>query len=264
MPKPKTRTGRRPTAVAGRQRDGRPPSRALYQAIKDHIRAQVRAGRWKPGDRIPSEHELVAAFGFSRMTVNRALRELADAGEVVRFPGIGTFVSEPKPQSGLLRVANLADEIRARGHVYACDVLKVGRESATLEVAAALGLRTGDGVFHSICVHRENGVAVQIEDRYVNPKTAPGYLSQDFSRIRPTEYLLDTVPLDEVEHVVDAVIPTREEAALLGIRPTQPCLVLTRRTWCGPDLVTLVRCVHPGSRYRLGSRFRTSGAPAFA
>lgn len=260
----KSKTPATPIAASAVKRQARTNGRARYQEVKDHVRRQVRTGRWKPGDRIPSEHELVAAFGISRMTVNRALREMADAGELVRFAGIGTFVSEPRPQSGLLRVANIADEVRGRGHRYSCDVVRVARESATLEVAAALGLRTGDEVFHTVCVHRENGTAVQLEDRFVNPSAAPGYLAQDFTRIRPTEYLLDTVPLDEVEHVVDAVMPTREEAALLGIRASQPCLVLTRRTWSGPELVTLARCVHPGSRYRLGSRFKTRGGSAFA
>jgi GntR family histidine utilization transcriptional repressor len=75
---------------------------------------------------------------------------------------------------------------------------------------------------------------------------------------------LRAVPLDEVEHVVDAVIPGREEARLLEIRPTVPCLVLTRRTWSGSSLVTWVRCIHPGPRYRLGARFKARAAHAFA
>ncbi len=241
-----------------------PGSRTRYQAVKDHLRAGIRCGRWKPGQRVPSEHELVAVMGISRMTVNRALREMADAGELVRVAGVGTFVGEDKPQSGLLRVANIADEIRARGHKYDCDVIRVVRETATLEVAAALELKTGDAVFHSVCVHRENGVAVQLEDRFVNPRVVPEFIAQDFRRVPPSAYLLNVVPLDEVEHVVDAARPTKEEARLLQIRPKEPCLVLTRRTWSDGRLVTFVRCVHPGSRYRLGTRFKARGPQPFA
>jgi GntR family histidine utilization transcriptional repressor len=213
---------------------------------------------------VPSEHDLVAALGVSRMTVNRALREMADQGELVRIAGVGTFVGEHKPQSGLLRVANIADEIRARGHAYACDLVLAARESATLEVAAALGLETGSAVYHSVCVHRENGVPVQLEDRFVNPQAAPAFIDQDFRRRTPSEYLLETVPLDEVEHVVDAARPARREAALLQVPANEPCLVLTRRTWSGGRLVTFVRCVHPGSRYRLGTRFKAQGPQPFA
>lgn len=236
----------------------------LYQAVKDHVRARIRDGRWKPGQRIASEHELVASLGVSRMTVNRALRELAAGGEVTRLVGVGTFVSEEKPQLGLLQVADIAEEIRARGHAYSCRVVRVGREPAASDVAAALGLRGGAPVFHSVCVHLENGVPIQLEDRYVNPKAAPRFVVQDFTRVTPAQYLLRVVPLDEVEHVVDAVTPGRGEARLLGIQQAVPCLVLTRRTWSGATPVTWVRCIHPGPRYRLGTRFKAHASHSIA
>ncbi|MDR3671659.1 MAG: histidine utilization repressor [Holophaga sp.] len=240
-----------------------PGSTKLYQQVKDHIRQLIHDGQWQAGARIPSEHQLVAELGVSRMTVHRALREMAEHGILERFAGVGTFVAEARPQSGLLKITNIAAETRARGHEYRCDVVRVGRESANLEVASALELRTGDGVFHAVCVHRENGVPVQLEDRYVNPRAAPDFIAQDFGRIGFSEYLVQTVPLDEVEHVVDAVQPSAEEAELLEIRSADPCLVLTRRTWSSQVVVTFVRCIHPGTRYRLGSRFQVSGPQWF-
>ena len=121
---------------------------ALYEQVKDHIARKIQEGIWRAGDRLPSENELVTQFGISRMTVNRALRELVEQGRIVRVAGVGSFVAEDKPQSTLLQIANLASEIRQRGHDYRCDVLTVERTSATLEVAAALDLRTGESVFH--------------------------------------------------------------------------------------------------------------------
>lgn len=232
---------------------------ALYQQIKNFIALQIQDGRLQPGDRLPSEHELVAQFGMSRMTVNRAMRELVEQGRIRRVAGVGSFVSAPKPQSTLLQVANLAGEIRERGHDYHCEMLVVERVAAPLEVAAALEVRTGESVFHSVCVHCEDGVPVQLEDRYVNPRLAPEFAQQDFSRQPPSEYLVRHVPFDEIEHVVDAVLPTPEQARRLQMDPTQPCLVLTRRTWTQGVPVTLVRCLHPATRYRLGSRYRPGG-----
>ena len=234
---------------------------ALFQQVKNHIARKIQDGTLRAGDRLPSEHELVAQFGMSRMTVNRALRELVEQGRIVRMAGVGSFVAEPKPQSTLLHIVNLASEIRARGHDYRCDMLVVERVAATLEVAAALEVRTGESVFHSVCVHRENGVPIQLEDRYVNPHVVPHFGSQDFSRQQPSEFLVRTVPFDEIEHVVDAVLPTFEQAARLQMEPGQPGLLLTRRTWTGGKPVTLVRCLHPASRYRLGSRYRANGNP---
>jgi GntR family histidine utilization transcriptional repressor len=64
-----------------------------------------------------------------------------------------------------------------------------------------------------------------------------------------------------MEHVVDAVLPSPEQARLLQMEVTQPCLLLTRRTWRREVPITIVRCLHPGMRYRLGSRFHTDGHP---
>ncbi len=234
---------------------------ALFQQVKDHIARKIQDGTLRAGDRLPSEHALVAQFGISRMTVNRALRELVDQGRIVRPAGVGSFVAETKPQSTLLQIVNLASEIRARGHDYRCEMLVIERVAATQEIATALDLRTGEAVYHSVCVHLENGVPIQLEDRYVNPRIAPDFIRQDFTHQQPSEFLVRTVPFDEIEHVVDAVLPTPDQAARLQMEPGEPGLLLTRRTWTGGTPVTLVRCLHPASRYRLGSRYRASGNP---
>ncbi len=240
------------------------PTLALYEQVKDFIVRKVQQGVWRAGDRLPSEHELVAQFGISRMTVNRALRDLVAEGRIVRIAGVGSFVAEDKPQSTLLQIANLASEIRQRGHAYRCDVLTVERTSATRAVATALDVRKGTPVFHTLCLHRENGVPVQLEDRHVNPRLAPGFIAQDFEATPPSEYLVRNVPFDQMEHMVDAVLPSPEQAALLEMPATEPCLLLTRRTWSRGVPVTVVHCLHPASRYRLGSRFRTDGNPVAA
>lgn len=233
---------------------------ALYQQVKDFIVRNITSGTWRPGHRLPSENELVAKFGISRMTVNRALRELTAQGQVERVAGVGSFVAREKPQSTLLHIANLAEEIRRRGHDYHCDVLISERVSAPLEIAIALDLGVGMSVFHTLCVHREDGVPVQLEDRYVNPQAAPQFGQQDFTQVQPAEYLLHNIPCDQIEHVIDAVLPNAEQARQLEMDASQPCLLLTRRTWTHGLPVTLVRCLHPSNRYQLGSRF-TPGGP---
>lgn len=232
---------------------------ARYQLVKDFIAGHIQNGTWRAGDRLPSESELVGRFGISRMTVNRALRELVEQGRIKRTPGVGSFVADEKPQGNLLQIARLSDDIRRRGHDYQCRVVLVERTSAALEVAAALGLHTGESVFHTICVHMEDGVPIQLEDRFVNPRMAPDFGQQDFSKEQPSDFLVRTVLFDQMEHVVDAVLPTREQAELLHMEASHPCLLLTRRTWMREVPITLVRCLHPGARYRLGSRMRTDG-----
>lgn len=94
----------------------------FYEKVKQAISEKIHSGVWRPHDRIPSEAELVAQFGFSRMTINRALRELTDEGLLVRLQGVGTFVAEPKGQSALFEVRSIAAEIVARHHQHRCEV----------------------------------------------------------------------------------------------------------------------------------------------
>ncbi len=83
----------------------------LYLQVKNLISRRIQSGRWSPESRIPSENELVASLGISRMTVNRALRELTAEGLLVRRRGAGTFVAPRESQFALLEVRNIAEEI---------------------------------------------------------------------------------------------------------------------------------------------------------
>ncbi len=227
----------------------------LYARVKQMIVDQIQSGQWPPHHRVPSESELVAELGVSRMTINRALRELTADGLLVRMQGVGTFVAEAKGHSALFEIRNIADEITERGHVHSCQVVELREEATNAELALALGLREGQPVFHSILVHSENGVPVQLEDRHVNPAVAPDYLRQDFTRLTPNAYLNELAPLTEGEHLVEAVLAQPWERKLLAIERTEPCLLIRRRSWSGRRVVSATRLVYPGSRHRLEGHF---------
>jgi GntR family histidine utilization transcriptional repressor len=233
---------------------------ALYAGVKRMVLARIESGEWPPHSRIPSENALAAELKVSKMTANRALRELASEGALVRVQGVGSFVAERKARSALLEVRNIADEILERGHSHAATVVMLQRETASPEVADALDLPMGAPVFHSVLVHHENELPVQIEDRFVNPAAAPGYLDQDFSQTTPNAYLVRAAPLTSAEHVVEAVLPQPWECKLLAIARSEPCLTIRRRTWSGATAVTTVRLLCPGSRYRLEGRFDAAAA----
>jgi GntR family histidine utilization transcriptional repressor len=234
------------------------PSLPLYQRLKNHIVAQVESGAWLPGHRIPSEHELARRFNASRMTVNRALRELADRGLLNRVAGAGTYVSEMHGQSHLLEIRNIADEVRARGHEYATRVISVRRTAAPAAVARDLELRKGAKVFHSVVLHLENHVPIQLEDRYVNAAVVPGYGDVDFAEQTPAEYLLRVAPLQQVEHTVHARMPDARTRRLLHMEEGEPCLVVFRRTWSRGKVATVATLSHPGKRFRLTGQYRPS------
>ena len=226
----------------------------LYLQVKSHIEERIRSGNWLPESRIPSENELVESFGISRMTINRALRELTAEGRLVRLQGVGTFVAKQKPRIELMEIKSIADEIRERGGIHSCDIHILREETVSRSMAKEMDLTPDSLIFHSIIVHRDHDKAVQVAERYVNPKIAPDYLIQDYEEITPSEYLLSVAPVAEVEHVIEAMMPDGKIQDLLNIGEMEPCLVLHRKTWSFGRLATRNRFVYAGER--IGGRFK--------
>ncbi|MEY0588387.1 histidine utilization repressor [Providencia manganoxydans] len=227
----------------------------LYLQVKQLITEKIHNGEWQPNDRVPSESELVKQFECSRMTANRALRELTAEGLLVRVQGVGTFVAEPKGQSALFEIHSIEAEILARGHNYSCKIIRLEQVPASVSLAAELNISADTMVFHSIIVHYENEVAVQIEDRYVNALAAPDYLKQNFSAITPHDYLSMVAPLTEGEHIVEAIEADERAAKLLNIAIGSSCLLISRRTWSQSFVVTSTKLLFPGNRYKLKGHF---------
>ena len=230
-----------------------------YQQLKDLIIGRISSGELQPSDRVPSENELVEAMNVSRMTANRALRELNDEGYVERVAGRGTFVSDFRSRSHLLEVHNIADEIAQRGHAHASHVLKQSRQRARGEIAKALHIEQGSDVFHLLLVHTENETPVQLEDRYVVASFAPDCLEQDFESVTPSAYLTGVAPLQEAEQIVRASMPNGAVRRHLRMGDDEPSLVVIRRTWSRGRPVTFARLHHPGSRYELTGHYTPPG-----
>ncbi|BCV26264.1 histidine utilization repressor [Shewanella algae] len=176
-------------------------------------------------------NQLAELFECSRMTARRALTELVDNGVLERSQGLGTFVAEFKSQSSMLSIRNIADEIKARGHGYSVQVLELTAIEALAPIAIALGLETGSRVFYSVLVHCEEGLPLQLEERFVNPQLIPDYLQQDFNLQTPHEYLSQVAPLTEARHTIEAIVANEQIRARLTIPASEPCLQILRRTW---------------------------------
>ncbi|MEO8667057.1 MAG: histidine utilization repressor [Bauldia sp.] len=226
----------------------------LYEKVKLYVLEMIESGKWSTENRLPGEPELARQLGISRMTINRALRELANENIVDRIPGVGTFVSSGKPASAIIEIHNIADVIRGRGQTYSCDVIELSRVVPPRPVRLGLEVGPNARLFHALIVHRANGVALQLEDRYVAPDFAPDFLAQDFKAITTTAYLQAITPPTAADHVIEAVMLDAASRGLLDMPANEPALVVTRRTWVGEKLTTYMRLAHPGSRYRLIGR----------
>jgi GntR family histidine utilization transcriptional repressor len=227
----------------------------IFQRIKDHLLEQIAAGVWKEGDVIPSEQALVKQFGVSRMTVNRAVRELTAEQVLTRRQGSGTYVAQQKYQATLLEIKSIADEVRARGHAHRSSLQLLEQSKAGDLLAKQFELPPASVLFHSVIIHFENGVPIQVEDRWVNPACAPLYMSQDFAAITPNEYLMAAAPLQGATYSIEALSPPRDIADMLAIDTRQPCLVLKRQTRSAGQVASIATMWHPGHRYQFAGSF---------
>jgi GntR family histidine utilization transcriptional repressor len=219
----------------------------IFQRIKDYLSGEIASGRWKAGELVPSEQALVRQFGVSRMTVNRAVRELTAENVLTRRQGAGTFVAPQKYQGTLLEIRNIADDIRARGRQHQSKVQRLEQAAASTLLAAQFDLEMGAALFHSVIVHFEDTTALQVEDRWVNPACAPAYLAQDFNVITPNEHLMAAAPLQGASYSIEALPAPGDIAAMLAIDAGASCLVLRRRTTSRGQVASVVTMWHPGA-----------------
>lgn len=228
----------------------------LYLQIKKYINDKIESGQWPIGHRITTEIELTKQFNVSRMTVNKAIRDLVAEGKLQRRPRLGTFVcsNEDKAESPLLDIRNIAEEVTHRGKFYSSKVVTQTALQADETIATKLGVMLGTAVFYSEIIHFEDKSPIQYELRWVNAAYAPGYLEQDFTEITPNQYLSQNCPLSAIEHTVEAIVADDHVRSALKLGANEPCLLLNRRTWSQDKLVSSALLYHPGTRYKLSSK----------
>lgn len=222
-----------------------------YLRVKHYVLHGIVNGQWSAHERIPSEGELTRRFGVSRMTANRALRELASEGYITRIQGVGSFAAGPKAEATMVEVRDIRVEIRARGKSHQSRVITQEAVPATPALADQFGLATGATLYYSRIVHDADQTPLQLEERYVNPALAGQYLSLDLTSITPHEYLMKVAPLERAEHRIEAEMPNAATAMWLGVDLREPLLILHRRTWSQGQPASVAKLSYPAALFRL-------------
>ena len=216
--------------------------RAVYHQIADLLRAQIARGDLAPGQKLPSERELMESYGAARETVRRALRVLMAEGRVEARRGVGVFVRQRGPIRRLSMdrfsrthrragKAAFAAEAEREGRTWRAEVLELAEVPASEIVAPRLGVDLGEPVF----VRRRRMVLdehpMSLADSYfpldlargsaiAREDTGPGGV---YSRIEEQGYRLTGF-----EEELSARMPTPEEAHSLDLPAGVPVLDLIR------------------------------------
>lgn len=223
--------------------------------IRDSILAAVAAGALAPGDRAPSEHELVARFGVSRMTAHHALNSLSADGYITRVQGVGSFIAPPRAHVFEAKLLDIKDEIEARGHRHTAEVLAHEVRCASLPEASAFAVAADAKLLHAVVLHREDGAPIQLEDRLVDPTAAPGVVEVDPCKESYFAFLMAAFPYPEGDCVIRAVMPDLAAARRLELGPGQPCLQVERVTRAGGRVLTVARLLYPAARHVVSGAF---------
>lgn len=235
------------------QRSGAP---TLYKRIRTDIEKRILSGKWPPGYRIPSEHELMKRYDCSRMTVNKALTELAQADLIQRRKRAGSFVHRPQVLSAVLEIADIRAEITALGRRYDYRLLARRRRVASRVDRSWLGVEQPCDVLALEAYHSADGIPFAMESRLINLDAVPEAGQANFSQEAPGTWLLTHVPWSEAEHRIAAIGADDKIAKTLHTAEGSPCLVINRRTWRNGQTLTAVRLVYPGQEHQLVARFK--------
>ncbi len=223
-----------------------------YQQIKQHILHAIHSGQWRTGMAIPTEMRLAEQFAVSRMTVNRALKELTEEKVLQRRQGSGTFVAQQQFNHTFVEVRNIADDIRQTGKTYRAAVIdKKDCELSALPADMQPLFQQTQQLFQLDVIHYGDDVPIQYEKRWVDAELVPEFSCQDFTQVNASDYLIDNVPLVKGHYNIQAKLPSAEIADKLNMATSQAALVLTRYTYSSNHrIVTYVQMWHSGERFQ--------------
>ena len=151
----------------------------LYTQIRKSLRDDIMNKVLVPGQKIPSEDELAAKFGVSRMTVRQGISDLIDAGMLYRRHGVGTFVAQPHFERDHSRLTSFVESAKQDGIDLNIRVLIADILPAKLKVAESLALHEGDLVVHVKTLRYIEDVPITVHDTYVPYKLFPQLLQED-------------------------------------------------------------------------------------
>lgn len=222
-----------------------------YQQIKQYILQAIHCGEWLTGTVIPTEMQLAERFSVSRMTVNRALKELSEEKVLERRQGSGTFVAQQQFNHTFVEVRNIADNIRQTGKNYRAEVANQGFVPLSNLPTDCQQLFSVAELFQLEIIHYADDIPIQYEKRWVDYELVPEFSQQNFNHVNTSDYLIKHVALVKGYYEIQAILPPDLIATRLNMSKQQPALLLTRYTYSSYDrVVTYVQMWHDGMKFQ--------------
>jgi GntR family histidine utilization transcriptional repressor len=236
-------------------------TQTLHQRIVADVEGKILSGKWSPGHRLPFEVDLARQYDCSRMTVNKALMQLARGGLIERRRKSGSFVTRPHSQSAVLEIRDIKADVAALGLDYGYRLLSRRKRKAGPRDMALLGTGGKGHVLELECLHLAGGRPFCSERRIISLDAVPAAGNESFTDVAPGPWLLERVPWSSARHSIRAIAADAHLAAVLDIVEGEPCLCVERRTVLEGIPVTHVRLSWPGDGHELVAQFEPSRSP---
>jgi GntR family transcriptional regulator len=200
----------------GIDRGGRLP---LYQQLYEILHQKVLLKQWKPGDRLPTESDLMQEYGVSRITVRSVLDMLVKEGLIYRQAGRGTFVAHATLEQGLSQIISFTEDMQRRGLAVSTRVLFASLVPATAYIAERLRLDPGEELAHLQRLRLADEEPMCIEHSYFVHKYCPGILDHDFSTcsLREVKIAQYGIRWTHAKQTIQALNAPSDMADLLGL-----------------------------------------------
>src|SRR5213595_3238246 len=210
------------------------------------------------GTAIPSERQLSADLGVSRLTVRAALDDLAREGYLVRRRGSGTYVQQPKI-SQQLTMTSFSEDMRRRGMAPSSTTLSLTRQLAGPRLGRFLNVSPGDEIVVVKRLRLADGVSMAIETLHIPAKVVPNVAERDlegsFYELLRSRYAIEIATATQT---IEPTVTNEEESAALGVPLHSPAFLFERtsRDETGRTL-EFVHSIYRGDRYRIVTELRT-------
>lgn len=204
----------------------------LYAQIKAHLRERILDGTYKPHDQMPSESEMIASFGVSRITVRQALNDLQNEGLIFRVHGKGTFVSSPKAFQDLGKLQGFGEAMRQMGHETYSRVLSLREVKPSPQVQEKLQLGKRDKVCELRRLRFLNREPISLDISYVSTELGARLAKEDLAT-RDVFAIVENdfaIPLGHADVQIGSMVADENLASQLRVPDGSPVLFIERTT----------------------------------
>lgn len=211
--------------------------------IRNWVHARILDRTYRPGDKLPRDEDIANELGCARSTVQRAMRDLSDAGIVERKRKGGTQVRAHPVTRATLDIPVTRNEVEQRGSVYGYQLLTRVIDGIPLAVMSKFSLRQPKQMLHVEALHLADQRPYILEDRWICTETVPEVLNVDLVEQSANEWLVHNKPYSHCDLRFYAVQADEYTARQLDAPLGSALFVMERTTWINLSPITTVRAI---------------------